>query len=358
MDAYTEHMKHQTGRASRFGAFAIGATFIGSVIGAGFASGQEILQFFTAFGPAGLVGLFISLLLFAVGGARILSLGLRLKAQSHRALVHYSIGPVVGKFIDGLLTLFLLGTTAAMASGAGATFFEEYGIAHMIGSSGLIVLTVGTVLIGIRGVVKAVGLVAPFLIVSVFFISIQVISSGGGFTAALAWRGDTQFAAVPFWFIATPLYVAYNLFLTAPVLAPLGAVGKNRQAIFWGGFLGGTALGLCAVAMHLALAGGMPGVAALDIPILQAVKTLPSWLPHVYAILLLAEIYSTAVATLFGFASRIAEQGGGWFYTATIGGGFISLIIGQLQFSTLIGTLYPVIGVVGIIFLVGLFRQK
>ena len=36
--------------------FQIGAAFIGVIVGAGFASGQEILQFFTSFGAIGIAG--------------------------------------------------------------------------------------------------------------------------------------------------------------------------------------------------------------------------------------------------------------------------------------------------------------
>src|SRR3546814_20448857 len=41
-------------------AFKISIAFVGVVVGAGFASGQDIMQFFTSFGLVGLVGAVIS----------------------------------------------------------------------------------------------------------------------------------------------------------------------------------------------------------------------------------------------------------------------------------------------------------
>lgn len=44
--------------------FQVAATYVGAVMGAGFASGQEIQQFFARFGYWGLVGVVLSSFLF------------------------------------------------------------------------------------------------------------------------------------------------------------------------------------------------------------------------------------------------------------------------------------------------------
>ena len=44
-------------KGNRVTTFKVAATYIGTVIGAGFASGQEILQFFSVFGNMGILGL-------------------------------------------------------------------------------------------------------------------------------------------------------------------------------------------------------------------------------------------------------------------------------------------------------------
>ncbi|OTA41527.1 MAG: hypothetical protein A6D92_05935 [Symbiobacterium thermophilum] len=53
-------------RMARRGAavFRVATTYIGTVVGAGFASGQETLRFFAAYGPAGLAGILLATLLF------------------------------------------------------------------------------------------------------------------------------------------------------------------------------------------------------------------------------------------------------------------------------------------------------
>lgn len=339
------------------GVWAIAAAYVGTVVGAGFASGQEILQFFTAFGRSGLLGLLVTLILFAGFGARILYLGWRMDARSHRPIVQYAVGPYLGPLLDGLLTLFLLATTATMASGAGATLWGQYQLPHGIGSSLLLAVTIATVITGIRGVVRSIGFVAPLLIGAVLLISVSVVLRGGGLAGALSWAGDARLTPIPLWYVMAPLYVSYNLLLTAPVLAPLGRVAAGRPALLWGGIVGGAALAAGAGAIHLAIAGAMPEAAAVDIPILYAAQSLPSWVPPLYSVLLLAEIYTTAVASLFGFASRVGEGGGRRFALAAILGGLGALVVGQFRFATLVGTLYPFMGAVGALLLLGLVRS-
>ena len=62
----------------------IAGAFVGVIVGAGFASGQEILQFFTSFGVYGLIGCVVAGLTFVFLSMVFSTLGQRLRAQSHK----------------------------------------------------------------------------------------------------------------------------------------------------------------------------------------------------------------------------------------------------------------------------------
>lgn len=337
-------------------AWAIAGAYVGTVVGAGFASGQEILRFFTAFGPKGLAGLAVALVLFALFGVRMLSLGRSLKAGSHRALVMFALGDRLGSVLDWILTALLAATAAAMASGAGATLAQQYDWPHWLGALLMMAASAATVLSGIRGVVRAIGMVAPVLIASVLAISIFALTSGPGLSGALAWEGTPSLAAVSPWYAASIIYVSYNLVLSVPVLAPLGAAAGSRRALLWGGLLGGVGLAVGAAAIHLAIAAGMPEAATFQIPMLYTAWGLPLWVGAAYSILLLAEVYTTAVALLFGFAARMGEEGGPRFRWAAAAGGAAAFIGGLFPFTQVVGTLYPLMGGIGLVMLVGLMR--
>lgn len=340
----------------RHGAFLIASTYIGTIVGAGFASGQEVLQFFTAFGSRGLAGLAVCFLLFAAFGVRVLELGRRYGARSHKPLLQHAGGAKLGKVLDGLLTVFLLATAAAMASGAGAAGAEQFGWPRLWGSGLMVVLAVVTVLTDIHGIARAMGFTTPVLLVMVFLISGYALQADGGLVGAFAWKGDASLAAVPVWYGAAPLYVAYNMLLAIPVLAYLGATVPDWGHIRWGAVLGGAGLMIGALAIHLAVAVKMPGAAEADIPILSAASALPAWVAAAYTAVLFAEIYTTAVATLFGFATRIASPGGWGFPATVVAGGVLAAIGGRFKFAEVVGTLYPVMGGVGLLILLGLLR--
>lgn len=338
------------------GAAAVAGTFIGTVVGAGFASGQETLQFFTAFGLRGLLGIGLATALFGLFGVRMLQVGRRLNATSHRPLVVHALGSRFAPWADALLTLFLLATAGAMCAGAAATLAEQYGWARWVGSAFTAGVSGATVLLGIDGVVAAIALVAPVIIVSILGLAMYSLTAAGGLGAALAWEGMPELAAVGPWWAAAGLYVAYNVLLSAPVLGPLGAAARDRLAVRRGGVLGGVGLGLGAAAIHLSVAARLPGAAGFDIPMLYSQGALAPWVPIAYSVLLLTEVYTTAVAMLFGFAARVAEGEGSRFRLAVLGGAAFAFVGGLFSFARVVGTLYPLIGAVGILILLGLLR--
>ena len=52
-------------------------TFIGAIVGAGFASGQELLKFFVVFGQPGIIGAALSGLLFGFFGVLVIRMAAR-----------------------------------------------------------------------------------------------------------------------------------------------------------------------------------------------------------------------------------------------------------------------------------------
>lgn len=53
--------------------FTLASIYIGTVIGAGFASGQEVLQFFGKYGYKGILGVMVITVLFSLLGASVLN---------------------------------------------------------------------------------------------------------------------------------------------------------------------------------------------------------------------------------------------------------------------------------------------
>src|SRR5690554_3075782 len=124
----------------------VAATYVGTVVGAGFASGQEVLQFFGLYGIGAAWGIGLAGALLGLFGYLVLRLGSQVRARSHRDVLNGLGLPLLAVVLDGLITLFLFGGLAAMAAGAGAVASEQLGLPAFLGSTLLVAGAAATVL--------------------------------------------------------------------------------------------------------------------------------------------------------------------------------------------------------------------
>jgi len=331
-------------------AWKIGGTYMGVIVGAGFASGQEVLQFFGLYGIWGLVGLILVTLLFAFTGYAVMFTGRRVGASSHQDVLRQLGGTWLGRLMDLIVTVFLLGAAVTMAAGAGAVFQEQLGLPAVWGTVALVLAAVVTVSGRLRGVVNAISFIAPFLILSVLGVALGTLARQGLPLAGLL-RPPPVRPVVSSWLVAAVLYVSYNLVMAVAVLGPMGAAAQSERALMWGAMLGAAGLGIGALAVNLTVVAHFPGAARYELPMLFAAGRLAPAATAVYSVVLLAEVYSTAVGNLYGFAVRLVRPSSRHYILAVLASGAIALAAAQLGFSTLVRTLYPITGVAGLLLL-------
>ena len=340
-------------KANGISTFKIAATYIGTVVGAGFASGQEILQFFAVFGSMGLVGLLIVTLLFMVLGYIIMELGHSLKAGSHLKIVRFAGGRYIGSLIDFIITFFLFGALTAMIAGSGAMLEQQFGIPSIWGNLVMAAVTVVTVLTGIEGVIKSVSFAVPFLLVSAVGISIGTVFIAPA-EPGIVQTGTPANGLISNWLWAAVLYTSYNTVLSIAVLGPLGSKAESRRAIRRGAILGGLGLGLGAAAIFLALSRNITGIMNMEVPMAFIAGRISLAIQIIYVVVLLAEIYTTAVGSLFGFTARMEDMKMPGGRLLIIGSALLALIASRFGFSNLVRYLYPLVGYGGIVMLLGL----
>lgn len=92
----------------------IAGAYVGLIVGAGFASGQEILQFFTSLGWMGVLGALVATLLFAFLGMQLAQLGSSMQTTSHKDVIYHICGRYLGIVVDIIVTFFLFGVAVVM----------------------------------------------------------------------------------------------------------------------------------------------------------------------------------------------------------------------------------------------------
>ena len=333
--------------------FTVAATYIGTVVGAGFASGQEVLQFFGYFGPIAYIGLILSTILFVFFGWRMLTLGFKLQADSHLPVVKYAVGRRIGTVVDYVIIFFLFGALTLMAAGSGAVFQEQFGLSPLLGSIVMIGVTLATVILGIGSVIKSISFIVPFLLTAVLIVSLTIISQGG-LNEIIGSAPNITNAAVGNWMLAALLYVSYNLVLSVAVLAPLGKEANNETALAKGALFGGVGLGLGATAIVTALLVKLSQVGNFDVPMIFLAGEISPLAQLLYSGVLFAEVYTTAVGSLYGFVARLANPTSNKGRLLAVGAAVGAFVLSRFGFVNLVSYLLPTVGFAGFALLAGL----
>lgn len=334
----------------------VAGTYIGTVVGAGFASGQEVLQFFVYFGYAGFFGLLAVTALFIILGYMVMDLGNRIHAQSHLDIIRATSGRILSVFSDIIITVFLFGTLSAMFAGSGALMSQQFGLHPLIGGFLMAALTIITVLSGFNGIVNSISFVVPFLLISAVGVGILSLFIEPEKTTIRSFAPNIGFLRN--WLWSAILYTSYNTVISFAILGPLGARAKSRKVILRGAVLGGLGLGIGATALFFSIWHHFVPVASLEVPMIYIAGRVSPIVQIIYGIVLLAEIYTTAVGNLYGFSARMTVSGRSDPGYVIIISALCAFLTGLLGFSNLVRYLYPSVGYAGIIILICLVINR
>jgi uncharacterized membrane protein YkvI len=328
----------------------IAFAYIGTVVGAGFATGQEIVQFFTQFGWIATITISICSLLFMYGGARLMLIASRLEAKSYEDVNIYLFGARLGKFISVFTLLVLLSVTGVMLAGAGAIFDEHLRLPYQLGLFLTLILVYFSLKKGMSAILSINSLVVPFMILfSLIMIDITIDAP-----LSNRWLHLTSDHAIHITWLSPILYVSFNLWMAQAVLVPIGASIKKRRTIIWGSVLGGAGIGLLIWVAHFSLSPLMPGIRQFEIPMTQVIAHHSFFVHSLFLLILFSEIFTTLLANVYGLRLQMQTYLK-WrvdFITLLIL--VICYAVSQFGFKDLLSVLYPLFGLIGLFWFVRL----
>ena len=326
----------------------MGSAFIGIIVGAGFASGKEILQYFTSFGVMGIIGAIVSTILFAYFGMVLTRLGSRMQTISHKEAVYTISGRYLGFVVDAVIVITLLSVGIVMIAGAGSNLNQQFGLPPFVGSLLMVLLVFLTVLLNVDKVVAIIGSVTPFLILAVVIISVYCLTTMSNSFASLDGVANAVSTPLPNWWVAALNYVSFNIAVGASMSLVMGGAEKDEKAAAWGGFVGGLGLGILILLSHLAIFSQVESVADAALPMLAIINNISPVFAIFMAVILYGMIFNTAVSMFYAFGARFIQSGTMKFKVFVA----LSLVIGYalsfFGFTKLVSTFYPIVGYLGL----------
>jgi len=329
-------------------------TYMGTVVGAGFATGQEILQFFTRFGYMGSITITLATLLFIWLGAKMMLISSDIQAASYEDLNKTLFGERLGSWISIFMMLILLGVTAVMLAGAGSIFEENWNLSYQ---SGLLITIVGCFFLlrkGMKAILAVNSIVVPMMLLFTGIVMYDTFTTPESSRWLTLQTDHPMFAA----WSAPLLYAAFNLSMSQAVLVPLGASIQDRRALKTGALVGGIGIGFMLLVGHIALSLHMPGIQQFAIPMGGIARQLGHTAQWIYIFLIFAEIFTTLIADIYGLTLQIRQRVRWPVSIITISILVFCYMAGQIGFGPLLSTLYPIFGMISLGWLILIIRHR
>ncbi|MBZ8177528.1 hypothetical protein GP475_01380 [Corynebacterium poyangense] len=330
---------------------AIALAFIGVVVGAGFASGQEMLQFFISFGKWGIAGAILSSLLMLIPAAAVLQLGSYFQARDHTTVFARICRPkALGWVLDlaTLATLFCLGFI--MFAGAGANLNQQFGLPTWVGAILLVAMTLVCGFLDVDKVATIIAAISPFIIIFICIAAVYAM-----FTTP--WdiehydhvAVETVSSTLPHWTISALNYVGFNFIVGVSMAIVIGGANLDTRAAGFGGLLGGLLFALLLTLTCIALFLKVDKVGQDNVPMLTIVTEIHPWLGLAMSVVIYLMIFNTCISMFYALAKRLTTRFPEKFhhaYVLTVAVGFCLSFFG---FKDLVAYVFPTLGYFGIL---------
>ena len=330
--------------------FTIVLVTIGALIGAGFASGQEIYSFFYSYGVIGLVELVITFVLISFIIYKSLKIIYENKIDNYDEFLGIFIkNRKVTKVINMILNVLLLVTFYIMIAGFGAYFEQEIGVNKIVGSTILAIMTAIVFFTSAKGVLKVSEYIVPVLIVFIVIIGgMNLVTTNYEIEIPVIKKG---------WLLSSITYCSYNMILLIPVLISIRNQITRPSNIKHIAIISGIMMITISVMIFMLLTKVDVNISTLEMPIVYAIRTFFTKFKSIYAFIILSSIFTTAISIGIGFLQNVSKSKKSYaqfvaFMCIT------SLLVSNLGFSKLVNLVYPIFGYIGIAQIIFIIKQK
>ncbi len=316
--------------------------YIGLVIGAGFASGREIMQYFNI--PSGTDHSGIVLATFLLAGICYLILT-RARREGISTCDEY-LSSVAGRFagaIKGFFFLYLFCGFFTMLSGSGALLTQSYLLPDIVGILLLAGICFLVLSFDLQGIVAANTIMVPCMILGIFYICFSAAVFGT--CQVFSFHGIGQGVLT-----SAICYVSYNTIPAPSVLVPLQQ-GISPKGIRVAALAGGLSLGFLILVIWASQGMFFDALWESQLPMLKLAAMAGRLEKKVYTAVLMMAICTTAISQGFGllqhFKTKDRKQ-------QSLSAGILCLSaipFAMIDFSVLVEKLYGFFGIAGLLWM-------
>lgn len=340
--------------------FKVVFVIIGAIIGAGFASGQEIYIFFYSYGVNGIIGFLCTSVLLGIIIYVTLNIIIQEKIEKYEQFIcllekkkscskQFNFGYIMNIIIN----IFLLISFYIMIAGFGAYFYQELGISKYIGSFILAVSCFFIFLGNTKWMIKVNEILVPLLIISIVGIGIKNIIN----LDFSKYLNIQNYCINAKWILSSIIYSSYNTILLIPVLNTLKNEVKNKKSIALISAFSTIIFFVLGSTIFLILEKVDVDISTVEMPLVYVIGKKFNRFKLLYGFIILISILTTSISIGISFLSNVAKSKRSFPQIASIMC-ITSLIICNIGFSNLVNKLFPIFGYLGLIQIFYIFMLK
>jgi uncharacterized membrane protein YkvI len=274
------------------------------LVGGGYATGRELVEFFVSHGPAtALAGLAFTAIFFSAGTMVAFELARRCRAFDYKSFTQVFLGRFWVLFEIGYYALLLL-VLSVVSSAAGKLLVQMLGLPELVNSIFFMAIVAFVVFFGNNLIEKVISIWSL-----IFYVTY------GSMFALVVWKFGPQLHAA---IAASPLdwaealrdafsYLGYNI-VVVPILIFVARNFETRRQALTAGALAGPLILLPGLASLFALSAFYPGILTEPLPIAAVLSQIASPALTLCAeIVILGAFIKTGVGLLHGLNERLAR---------------------------------------------------
>lgn len=328
----------------------IGLALVGLLVGAGFATGKEVTQYFVSFGTMGVWGVIIAAITTAGAAIVAMTAGSFFLAEEHSTVFNRISHPIISKVMDAGATITQFAIGFIMIAGAGAVVEQQWGIKPWIGSLTLTIIIALVGLLDVDRVSTVIGVATPLIIVVIFVVFVWVLfNKPDGSFAELAAIGAQNESPVRPWWLSALNYTGMTLATGISMMLVIGGDSANMQSATRGGLIGGLIYSTMVILEVVMLMLAAPMVLGSDVPILALTTHIAPWFSHFASIVVVFMIFNTALGMFYALGRRLTANKPTSYrpvFLASVAVGFGVSFVG---FGDLVSVVFPILGWIGMV---------
>lgn len=330
---------------------AVAASFVGIVVGAGFASGMEALQYFVAYGTNGFYGVILASVTMLFAATAFMTFGSYFLAREHNE-VFYNVTSKPAAFImDWSAVACMFSVGFVMFAGAGSNLRQSFGWPIWVGAVAMLTLMLIVGRFDVDKVSSVIGWATPLLVVFVLIGSIYSFtqvdvswSEVGSYAQQEVSRAD----GTPYWWLGALNHTGLNALCGVSMALVMAGDEFDTKSTRLGGILGGVIYAVMLALLVASLLIQVESVNGNDMPLLAVIDNVDPVLGFIMTWVIFLMVFNTCLGMFYALAKRLTRKKPERFYPVYAIACIVGFGLSFAGFQPLVSSLYPILGYLGL----------